>query len=46
MMMHSYGLPLTDVTWVTAREERVACKLQPRIKVERADAGNDVLALK
>jgi 4,5-dihydroxyphthalate decarboxylase len=37
MLMHPYGLPVTDVTWVTAREERVGGKLPENIKVDRAD---------
>jgi 4,5-dihydroxyphthalate decarboxylase len=39
MLMHSYGLPVTDVTWVTNREERVSGKLPPSIKIERAEEG-------
>jgi 4,5-dihydroxyphthalate decarboxylase len=37
MLMHGYGLPVTDVTWVTTREERVSAKLPPNIKVQRLD---------
>lgn len=39
MLMHTYGLPVTEVTWVTLRDERVDCKLPPRIKLERAEGG-------
>ena len=39
MLMHSYGLPVTDVTWVTTREERVSGTLPANIKVERAEEG-------
>jgi 4,5-dihydroxyphthalate decarboxylase len=39
MLMHAYGVPVTDVTWVTAREERVRGKLPPNIRVEQMDAG-------
>ena len=39
MLMHSYGLPVTEVTWVTTREERVIGKLPPNLKIERAPAG-------
>jgi 4,5-dihydroxyphthalate decarboxylase len=39
MLMHSHGLPVTDVTWVTVREERVIGKLPPNIKIERAEGG-------
>lgn len=37
MLMHGYGLPVTDVTWVTTREERIAGKVPPNVKIERAD---------
>jgi 4,5-dihydroxyphthalate decarboxylase len=37
MLMQTYDLPVTAVTWVTMREERVNAKLPPGIKVERAD---------
>jgi 4,5-dihydroxyphthalate decarboxylase len=39
MLMHSYGLPVTDVTWVTTREERVISTLPANIKVERLEGG-------
>jgi 4,5-dihydroxyphthalate decarboxylase len=39
MLMHSYGVPVTEVTWVTTREERVMAELPPTIKIERAEAG-------
>lgn len=39
MLMHDYGLPLTDVTWVTTREERVIAEPPPNVKIERAGAG-------
>ena len=39
MLMHGYGLPVTEVTWVTIREERVGSRLPPGIKIERAGQG-------
>lgn len=39
MLMHGYDLPVTEVTWVTVREERVMSKLPPGIKIERAPEG-------
>jgi len=39
MLMHSYGLPVTDVTWVTNRDERVSGRLPPNIKVEQVEGG-------
>lgn len=39
MLMHGYGVPVTDVTWVTTREERVSGKVPPNVRIERADAG-------
>lgn len=39
MFMHTYGLPVTDVTWVTVRDERVNYELPANIKVERAEPG-------
>jgi len=39
MLMHSYGLPVTDVTWVTNREERVSGKLPPNIEVQHVEGG-------
>jgi 4,5-dihydroxyphthalate decarboxylase len=39
MLMHAYGLPVTDVTWVTTREERVVIELPPNIKVQEVDGG-------
>jgi 4,5-dihydroxyphthalate decarboxylase len=39
MLMHSYGLPVTDVTWVTTREERVPGRLPPDIKLQRVEGG-------
>ena len=39
MLMHDYDLPVTDVTWVTTREERVISKLPSNIKIERAEGG-------
>ena len=39
MLMHNYGLPVTDVTWVTNREERVIAELPPNITIERAEEG-------
>jgi 4,5-dihydroxyphthalate decarboxylase len=37
MLMHGYGLPVTDVTWVTTRAERVRGKVPPNIVIERAE---------
>lgn len=42
MLMHSYDLPVTDVTWVTIREERVDYTLPSNIKVERAEPGKSL----
>jgi len=42
MLMHSYDLPVTDVTWVTIREERVDYTLPSNIKVERAAPGKNL----
>jgi 4,5-dihydroxyphthalate decarboxylase len=39
MLMHSYGLPVTEVTWVTTREERVLGKLPPNIEIQRVESG-------
>jgi 4,5-dihydroxyphthalate decarboxylase len=39
MLMHDYGVPFTEVTWVTTREERVNTKLAPSITIERAEGG-------
>lgn len=39
MLMHTYGLPVTDVTWVTMREERVNSNVPSNIKIERAEPG-------
>lgn len=39
MLMHGYGVPVTDVTWVTTREERVSGKAPPSVRLERADGG-------
>ena len=37
--MHNYGLPVTDVTWVTNREERVVGKRPPNIRIEQIEGG-------
>jgi 4,5-dihydroxyphthalate decarboxylase len=37
MLMHSYGLKLTEVTWVTMRPEAVATELPPDVRIERAE---------
>jgi len=37
ILMRDYGLGVTDVTWVTTREERVSGKLPPNIKIERVE---------
>ncbi len=39
MLMHNYGLPVTDVTWVTNREERVVGKRPPNIRIEQIEGG-------
>lgn len=39
MLMHDYNLPVTDVTWVTTREERVISKLPPSIRLQRIEGG-------
>jgi 4,5-dihydroxyphthalate decarboxylase len=39
ILLQTYGLPVTDVTWVTMREETVDIKLPPNVKIERADKG-------
>ena len=39
MLMNSYGLPVTDVTWVTTREERVKGKAPPNIEIEQVEGG-------
>jgi 4,5-dihydroxyphthalate decarboxylase len=39
MLMHNHGLPVTEVTWVTNREERVSGTLPPNIKIERVEEG-------
>lgn len=39
MLMNSYDLPVSDVTWVTVREERINSGLPANIKVERAPEG-------
>ena len=36
MLMHDYGLPLEEVTWVCVNRELVGAKLSPGIKVEHA----------
>jgi 4,5-dihydroxyphthalate decarboxylase len=36
MLMNDYGLAVSDVTWVTTREERVSGRLPPNIRIERA----------
>jgi 4,5-dihydroxyphthalate decarboxylase len=42
MLMHDYGLPVTDVTWVTTREERVRADLPPGIRVEQLGGGRSL----
>jgi 4,5-dihydroxyphthalate decarboxylase len=42
MLMHSYDLAVTDVTWVTMGKERVDTKLPPGIKLERAEPGKSM----
>ena len=42
MLMHTYGLPVTEVTWVTTREERVPAETPPGIRIERAEAGKSL----
>ena len=39
MLMHTYDLPVTEVTWVIVNREPVGCKLPPTIKIERLEAG-------
>lgn len=39
MLAHDYGVPITDVTWVTNREERVLGKLPPGIRIEQVEGG-------
>src|SRR4051812_32420109 len=45
MLMHSYGLPITDVTWVTTREERVSGKLPPSIEIQQVEPGRRLESL-
>ena len=37
MFHNTYGLPVTDVTWVVTNKEPVGCKLPPSIKVEQVE---------
>jgi 4,5-dihydroxyphthalate decarboxylase len=45
MLMHEHGLPVTDVTWVTTREERVGATLPSSIKLQRAEGRLEDLLL-
>jgi len=42
MLTHTYGLALTDATWVTAREERVRWNIPSNIAIEVADGGRSL----
>jgi 4,5-dihydroxyphthalate decarboxylase len=37
MLTHDHGLPLTDVTWVTTRDERVSRPPPPNVEIVRLD---------
>jgi len=37
MFHNTYGLPVTDVTWVVTNKEPVGCKLPPSIKIEQVE---------
>ena len=39
LLMHSHGVALTDVTWVTTGKERVDTPLPPGIRIEQAAPG-------
>lgn len=39
MLMHSHGLPVTEITWVTTREERMNGKVAPNITIEQVEDG-------
>lgn len=45
ILTHNYDLPVTEVTWVTMSNERVATELPPQIKIEQADPGRSMEAL-
>jgi 4,5-dihydroxyphthalate decarboxylase len=42
LLAHRYGLAMTDVTWVTMRDERIATPLPAVIKIERAEPGKSM----
>ncbi|HXG51420.1 MAG TPA: ABC transporter substrate-binding protein [candidate division Zixibacteria bacterium] len=39
MFHNTYGLPVTDVTWVIVNQEPVGSRLPPAIKIERVEGG-------
>ncbi len=45
MLMHGYGVPVSEVTWVVNREERVDIALPANIRVERASGRLEDLLL-
>ena len=45
MFMNTYGLPVSDVTWVCANGELVGVKPPPEIKLEYCDGGRKLVDL-